>query len=70
MNSKVDDTWSPGPTFQDGNDFRPRWTLFRVFRDLFWVQNGPFMAHLTLEVKNLRNEYSEVDDIRFSGATF
>ena len=53
----MDDTRSPGPTFQGGqdqNDFGPRWTHFRVFRGLFWVKNGPFMAHLILEGDDTR----------------
>ena len=72
MNSKVDDTRSPGPTFQAGrdeNNFGPRWTHFRVLRGLFRVQNGPFMAHLPLEVENLGKGYSEVDDTRSPGTT-
>ena len=45
------------------------WTHLRVLRGLFWVQNGPFMAHLPLEVDYLRKRYSEVDDTVSPGPT-
>ena len=70
--SEVDDTRSPGKTFQAGqdkNNFGPIWTHFRVLRDIFWVQNVPFMAHLPLEVENLWKRYSEVDDTVSPGPT-
>ena len=70
--SEVDDNRSPGPTLracQDENNYGPIWTHFRDLRDLFWVQNGPFVAHLPLEVGNLRKRYSEVDDTVSPGPT-
>ena len=41
--TEMNGTWYPGQTIRaslDENNFGPSWTHYRVFRGLFWVQNG------------------------------